>query len=129
MLAVALTISTIVATKALEKGGEKIGEVVVDRTTQLMASLRKHSPETATEIEVSPQELDYPQAVETLRDLAEREPQVAQLLQELVVAAKADPNSKLSNFVSEQSTVYNTGKLAENIKNVFQGNTIIGGTF
>ncbi|MDJ1182205.1 hypothetical protein [Roseofilum casamattae] len=129
MLAAALALSTIVATKALERTGQRIGDAVVDRSSQVMDSLRSHSPETATAIEAAPQNLDYPQVVETLKTLAENNPEVAQLFEELIAAAKADPNPKLSNFVSEQPTVYNAGKLAENIKNVFQGNTIIGGHF
>ncbi len=129
ILAAALAISTIITTKALEKTGEKVGEAVMDRTAQVIASLRHKSPETAAAIELSPKNLDYPQTVETLKALADRDLQFAQLLQELVAAAQTDPNPKLSNFISQQPTVYNAQKLADNIKNVFQGNTIIGGTF
>ncbi|MDI9639542.1 hypothetical protein QM565_27935 [Geitlerinema splendidum] len=129
ILAAALAISTIITTKALEKTGEKVGEAVIDRTDRVLASLRNKSPETVTAIEVSPEKLDYPRTVETFKALADRDLQFAQLLQELVAAAQTDPNPKLSNFISQQPTVYNAQKLADNIKNVFQGNTIIGGTF
>ncbi|MEG4231828.1 hypothetical protein QUA40_06910 [Microcoleus sp. Pol11C3] len=129
LLAAALAISTILSTKALEKAGEKLGETVIERSGKVLASLRNKSPETVTAIEFAPAELDYAKTVETLKIEADRDPQFAKLLQELVAAAQTDPNPKLSNFISQQPTVYNAQKLADNIKNVFQGNTIIGGTF
>jgi len=129
LLAAALAISTILSTKALEKAGEKLGETVIERSGKVLASLRNKSPETVTAIEFTPAELDYAKTVETLKIEADRDPQFAKLLQELVAAAQTDPNPKLSNFISQQPTVYNAQKLADNIKNVFQGNTIIGGTF
>ncbi|HLO51481.1 MAG TPA: hypothetical protein VK211_23915 [Kamptonema sp.] len=129
LLAAALAISTIISTKALEKTGEKLGEAVIDRSGKFLASLRNKSPEIVTAIEITPAEIDYAQAVETVKMEAERDPQFAQLLQELLIAAQTDPNSKLSNFLSQQPTVYNAHKLAENIKNLFQGNTFINNTF
>ncbi|MEG4229142.1 hypothetical protein QUA35_23675 [Microcoleus sp. N9_B2] len=129
ILTPALAIGIILTTKALEKGGEKLGEAVIERTGKVMASLRNKSPETVSAIEIAPAELDYAKTVEIIKNEAERDPQFAKLLQELVAAAKNDPNPKLSNIISQQPTVYNAQKLADNIKNVFQGNTIIGGTF
>jgi hypothetical protein len=126
-LATALALSTILSTKALEKAGEKLGEAVIERIGKVLTSLRNKSPETVTAIEMAPAELDYAQTVATFKNEADRDPQFAKLLQELVAAAKTEP--KLSNFISQQPTVYNVQKLADNIKNVFQGNTIIGGTF
>jgi len=129
ILTAALAITTILTTKALEKGGEKLGEAVIERSGKVLASLRNKSPETVSAIEIAPAELDYAKTVETIKLEADRDPQFAKLLQELVAAAQTDPNPKLSNFISQQPTVYNAQKLADNIKNVFQGNTIIGGTF
>ncbi|MBW4683145.1 MAG: hypothetical protein KME19_24130 [Microcoleus vaginatus WJT46-NPBG5] len=129
LLAAALAISTIITTKALEKTGEKLGEAVLDRSGKVLASLRNKSPEIVTAIEIAPAEIDYAQAAETVKKEAERDPHFAQLLQDLVAAAQTDPNPKLSNFVSQQPSVYNAQKLADNIKNVFQGNTFNGGTF
>ncbi len=129
ILTAALAIGTILTTKALEKGGEKLGEAVVDRSGKVLASLRNKSPETVTAIEIAPAELDYAKTLETIKFEADRDPQFAKLLQELVAAAQTDPNPKLSNLISQQPTVYNAQKLADNIKNVFQGSTIIGGTF
>jgi len=127
LLTAALAIYTILSNKALEKAGNKLGEIVIERSGKVLASLRNKSPETVTAIECDPAELDYAKTVETLKIEADRDPQFAKLLQELVAAAQTDP--KLSNFISQQPTVYNAQKLADNIKNVFQGNTIIGGTF
>jgi hypothetical protein len=129
ILTAALAITTILTTKALEKGGEKLGEAVIERSGKVLASLRNKSPETVSAIEIAPAELDYAKTVETIKLEADRDPQFAKLLQELVAAAQTDPNPKLSNFISQQPTVYNAQKLADYIKNVFQCNTIIGGTF
>ena len=129
MLAMALGVSTIIGTKALEKAGEKLGEAVIEKAGDVMITLRDKSPETAEEIEKSPSQIDFVKTLEKIQPLVEKDPVLAKQLADLVEVAKNDPNSKLSNFMAQQPTVYNAGKLAENIKNVFQGNTIIGGTF
>ena len=124
-----MAITTILTTKALEKGGEKLGEAVIERSGKVLASLRNKSPETVSTIEIAPAQLDYAKTVEIIKNEADRDPQFAKLLQELVAAAKTDPNPKLSNFISQQPKVDNDPKLADNIKNFFQGNTIINPIF
>jgi hypothetical protein len=58
---------------------------------------------------------------------------VAQKIQKLVATIEKEP--LLQDLVNKlksqtyQPTVINSQKLADEIKNVFQGNTIIGGTF
>ena len=126
MLAMALGVLTIVGNKALEKGGEKFGEAVIEKAGDVMTSLRGKSLETAEEIEKSPSQIDYVKILEKIQPLVEKDPVLAKQLADLVEVAKNDPNSKLSHFMAQQPTVYNAGKLAENIKNVLQGNTFNG---
>lgn len=132
----AIAIGTVIATKALEKTGEKVGEALWDKTAQFLVTLKKHSPNTVVAIEKAPsQPLDYGKAVLEVESAAKANPEVNQAVQELVVAAKADPKvaSRVqeleTNINSQPANVINNTKLAEEIKNVFQGNTIIGGTF
>ncbi|MDF5725791.1 MAG: hypothetical protein PUP91_36160 [Rhizonema sp. PD37] len=132
----AIAIGTVIATKAVEKTGEKVGETLWNKTGEFLVTLKKHSPHTVVAIEKAPsQPLDYGKAVLEVESAAKANPEVDQAVQELVVAAKADPKiaSKVkqleTNINSQPATVINNTKLAEEIKNVFQGNTIIGGTF
>ncbi|MHC5673084.1 hypothetical protein [Nostoc sp.] len=50
----AIAIGTVIATKALEKTGEKVGETLWDKTGKFLASLEKQSPGTITVIEKVP---------------------------------------------------------------------------
>ncbi|MHC5862792.1 hypothetical protein [Nostoc sp.] len=132
----AIAIGTVIATKALEKTGEKVGETLWDKTSQFLVTLKKHSPNTVVAIEKAPsQPLDYGSAVLEVESAAIAHPEVNLAVQELVAAAKADPKvaSRVqeleTNINSQSATVINNTKLAETIKNVFQGNTIIGGNF
>ncbi|MBP5973937.1 hypothetical protein HW132_14625 [Brasilonema sp. CT11] len=133
----AIAIGTVIATKALEKTGEKVGETLWNKTGEFLVTLKKHSPHTVVAIEKVPsQPLDYGKAVLEVESAAIANPEVNLAVQELVAAAKTDPKiaSKVlqqleTNINSQPATVINNTKLAEEIKNVFQGNTIIGGTF
>ncbi len=133
----AIAIGTVIATKALEKTGEKVGETLWDKTGQFLVTLKKHSPHTVVAIEKAPsQPLDYSKAVLEVESAAIANAEVNLAVQELVAAAKADPKvaSRVqeeleTNINSQPANVINNTKLAEAIKNVFQGNTIIGGNF
>ena len=88
----AIAIGSVVATKALEKTGEKVGEALWDKTGRFLVTLKKHSPHTITEIEKVPeQQLDYGKAVAEVESAARADSEVNQAMQELVVAAKVDP--------------------------------------
>ena len=132
----AIAIGTVIATKTLEKTGEKVGETLWDKIGKFLTSFKARSPETVTAIEKALEEpFDYEKAVLKVESVAKADPEVNEAVQELVVAAKAD--RKLGSKVQELETkinsqpanVVNNTKLAEEIKNVFQGNTIIGGQF
>ena len=132
----ALAVGSVIATKALEKTGEKVGEVLIDKIGKFIESLKEQSSTAVTVIERALEEpLDYGEAVIQVESAAQANPKVNQAMQELAAAAKADPKvaSKVqkleTNLNNQPGGVTNYTKLAEIIKNVFRGNTIIGGTF
>ena len=127
----AIAIGSVVATKALEKTGEKVAETLWQQTGNFLNSLRNESPDTVTAIEKAPEQpLDYGKAVLEIEAAAKANPEVAQRMQELVAMVETEP--LLKNLVdsiksqTQQPTVINSQKLAEQIKNVFQGNTFTG---
>lgn len=132
-----IAVGTIVATKALEKTTEKGTEILLDKAGKFLVTLKKYSPHTVVAIEkASQQPLDYGKAALEVESAAKVNPEVNQAVQELVAAAKADPKvaSKVqdlleTNINPQSANVINNTKLANEIKNVFQGNTIIGGNF
>ena len=127
----AIAIGSVVATKALEKTGEKVAETLWQQIGNFLNSLRKESPDTVTAIEKAPEQpLDYGKAVLETEAAAKANPEVAQRMQELVAMVETEPLLKdLVNSIksqTQQPTVINSQKLAEQIKNVFQGNTFTG---
>ena len=42
----AIAVGSVIATKALEKTGEKVGEALWDKTGKFLVTLNKHSPHT-----------------------------------------------------------------------------------
>ncbi|WP_424100003.1 hypothetical protein [Moorena producens] len=135
----ATAIVTLIVTKAFEKTGETLGEKVLEKAGKLMTLLKEKFPKVdAAIMRAEQQPLDAGEAqLDTvvageIEAAAEKDPEVAKAVNELAEEAKADPNPKLiqtiksmENKVNSQSpTVQNFTKLAEEIKAVFQGNTI-----
>lgn len=111
----AIAIGTVIATKALEKTGEKIGEALWDKTGQFLVTLKKHSPDTVVAIEkAQEQPLDYGKAVVEVESAAKAHAEVHQAVQELAAAAKAEPNPRLNEILA----MPNLQKLAEKIGQV-----------
>lgn len=111
----AIAIGSIIATKALEKTGEKVGEALWDKTGKFLVTLKKHSPYTVAAIEKAPdQPLDYGKALLEVESAAQANPEVAQAAQELAAAAKAEPNPKLAEILA----MPNLEKLADKIGQV-----------
>lgn len=129
----ATAIAATIMTKFWEKTGEKLGEKVFTESEKFLGALKKRSPETATAIEKAPEQpLDYGQAVLEVQTLAERDFEIAEVIQALVLAAEEEPNAKLTSITQEiinalrnqQPTVQNAGKLAEKIGIVVQGGSV-----
>lgn len=110
----AIAIGSVVATKALEKTGEKVGEALWDKTGKFLVTLQKHSPHTITAIEKVPEQpLDYVKAVAEAESAARAYPEVNQAMEEVTAVAKADTNPKIAEIVN----MPNLQKLADKIAN------------
>ncbi|BAZ70468.1 hypothetical protein NIES4106_52620 [Fischerella sp. NIES-4106] len=111
----AIAIGSVVATKALEKTGEKVGEALWDKTGQFIVKLRKQSPQIVAAIEKAPEQpLDYGKALLEVEAAAKADPEVAQAVQELATAAKAETNPKFAEILA----MPNLAKLADKIGQV-----------
>ncbi|BAY94451.1 MULTISPECIES: hypothetical protein [unclassified Tolypothrix] len=111
----AIAIGATIATKALEKTGENVGQAVWDKTGEFIVKLRKHSPQTVVAIEKAPdQPLDYGKAVLEVESATQANPELAQAAQELATAAKAETNPKFAEIMATP----NLTKLADKIGQV-----------
>lgn len=129
----AIAVATIIATKALEKTGENIGEIFWDKSQQFITTLNKDAPETAKALKRAPEQpLDYGQAVLEVETATRKNPELAQASQELIAAAEAESNLKVieilkkikETLTTQQPTIQNLGKLADKINNLNQAQTI-----
>ncbi|NEP36501.1 MULTISPECIES: hypothetical protein [unclassified Moorena] len=138
LAAAVVAISTVLATKALEKTGENVGQVVWDQTNQFVESLRNQSPDTVMAIEQAPEQaLDYAKVALEVEAAAKQNPEVAQSIERLVttVDAEALPNleeilEKITKALESHQAIRENYNL-ENVKNfakrdINQGNTNIG---
>ncbi|MBH8573674.1 hypothetical protein I8752_11720 [Nostocaceae cyanobacterium CENA369] len=108
----AIAVGSILATKALEKTGEQIGETLWNKTGQFLVTLKKQSPHIVAAIEKAPEQpLDYGKVITEVESAAKVNPEVAQAAQELAQAAKAEPNPKLAEILA----MPNLEKLADKI--------------
>jgi hypothetical protein len=109
LITAAIAVSSVVATKALEKTGEKVGEALWDKTGQFLLKLKKQSPHTVTAIEKAPdQPLDYGKAVLEVESAAKADPEIAQAAQELAAAAKAESNPNLTEVIRDITEALNS---------------------
>lgn len=109
-LTIAMAIATVLATKALEKMGENLGDAVTERVDKFRSLLKHESPDTASAIELAPEQpLDYGQAMLEVQSAGDRNEELKQILMELAAAATTNP--KLAQTV--QPTIQNFSKLLE----------------
>ena len=98
----AIAIGTVIATKAVEKTGEKVGETLWNKTGEFLVTLKKHSPHTVVAVEKAPsQPLDYGKVVLEVESAAIAHPQVNQAMQELVAEAKTNPPLNLDQALQD----------------------------
>ncbi len=123
------TIATIIATKALEKPGEKLGEGAIELGKRLLSLLKDKDRGTATAIEQAPMQLESQQ----VKALSQRLEQAAMAHPEIkVVAEELAANPKARQVVealtriaqSEGSTVINPGKIGIQISGGYAPVTI-----
>ena len=109
---VAIAVATLLATKALEKIGENIGDTLYNKTQQFSEMLKQRLPGTFAAIEKAPEQpLNYGQAVLEIETAAKTDPNISQVIQELVAAAKAEQNPKIADILATP----NLEKLADKI--------------
>ena len=109
---VAIAVATLLATKALEKIGENIGDTLSRKTQQFLELLKQRLPGTFAAIEQAPEQpLNYGQAVLEIETAAKTDPNISQVIQELVAAAKAEQNPKIADILATP----NLEKLADKI--------------
>ena len=108
----AIAVATLLATKALEKIGENIGDTLTHKTQQFSELLKQRLPGTFAAIEKAPEQpLNYGQAVLEIETAAKTDPNISQVIQELVAAAKAEQNPKIADILATP----NLEKLADKI--------------
>jgi ABC-type uncharacterized transport system ATPase component len=100
----AIAVATLLATKALEKIGENIGDTLYNKTQQFSELLKQRLPGTFAAIEKAPAVLEIETAAKT-------DPNISQVIQELVAAAKAEQNPKIADILATP----NLEKLADKI--------------
>jgi hypothetical protein len=108
----AIAVATVLATKALEKIGENIGDTLTHKTQQFLELLKQRLPGTFAAIEQAPEQpLNYGEAVLEIETAAKTDPNISQVIQELVAAAKAAQNPKIADILATP----NLEKLADKI--------------
>ncbi|WP_293102969.1 hypothetical protein [Moorena sp. SIO3I6] len=131
LAAAVVAIATVLATKALEKTGENVGQVVWDQTNQFLESLKNQYPDTVMAIEQAPgQPLDYAKVVLEVEAAAKQNPEVAQAIEGLVTTVDAEALPNLEKILQEitkaleshqaTSETYNN----ENVKNFAKRNIL-----
>lgn len=127
---VIIAISTMMLQKVFEKTGEVLGEKVTEQSAKLLSSLKQKSPETVSDIESYPDKApNYSRAVVAIEALTSIDPEVAEAVRNLAVAAIEDPDAKLyeplkefvSNLSYQEQTDQSGVKLAEKIGILVQG--------
>jgi hypothetical protein len=130
---VATAIATIFFTKVIEKPGENLGQLLWDKTQNLVARLQGKSEKIAGLLEGSQQQpLDYGEAILELKALADKNPEIAQVIKEVEAEANKESNPQFQQklqevreeadkFKGQQPTIQNLAKLAEKIGVVNQG--------
>lgn len=102
-------IAALVVTKALEKGGEILGEKALEAGGKLLSLLKRKKPETAKAIEsAQEQPLDYGQAVligQQIDEAAKQHPEIAEAVTEVANAVKVPPTI-IQNFTNTVTTNY-----------------------
>jgi hypothetical protein len=130
-----IAVASVLWTKVQEKIGENIGDVLWTAPGKLIELLRQKnkSPLLTSAVEGNePQRLDYGQAVLELKAAADADPEIAQAVVEVEAAVNNNQSEaakeikKLVEQINSHPSVVNNAKLADEIKNFFQGNTFSG---
>lgn len=111
----ATALATVVTTKAIEKVGGNIGEALCKKTTEFLSILKNKLPHAAEQIEqTNEQSFDYQTVLPEIVNLAQGDPQLLQLLNEL--ANLSQSNSLPGNFTQN---IAKANQAAQTINNTF----------
>lgn len=133
---VATAIATIFFNKVIETPGENLGQLLWDKTQNLIAKLKGKSDKILGLLEGSQQQpLDYGAAVLELKALADNNPELAQAIKELEAEANQESNPEFQQKLKEvreeadklqgqEPIIQNLGKLADKINNLNQAQNI-----
>ncbi|OBQ10650.1 hypothetical protein [Anabaena sp. AL09] len=98
----AIAVATVLATKALEKIGENIGDTLSHKTQQFLELLKQRLPGTFAAIEKAPEQpLNYGQAVLEIETAAKTDTNISQVIQELTQLAETNPPKNLAEILKE----------------------------
>ena len=126
----ATAIATIFITKAIEKPGENLGQLLWDKTQNLVARLKGKSDKIAGLLERNRrQPEDYGEAILELKKLAEQNPELAQAIKEVETEANKESNpqfqqqlqeirKEVSKLEDKDVTINNLAKIAETIEKI-----------
>lgn len=93
----ATALGIVLATKAVETIGGKVGDALWSKVNQFLDCLRKESPNTVKKIEeANEQELDSKIILE-VEYLAQNNPKIAQLIEELTILSKTTSLPQIFN--------------------------------
>ncbi|NET66815.1 MAG: hypothetical protein F6K63_21480 [Moorea sp. SIO1G6] len=131
LAAAVVAIATVLGTKALEKTGENVGQVVWNQTNQFLESLRNQSPNTVMAIEQAPEQpLDYAEVVLELETAAKQNPEVAQAMELLVTTVDAEALPNLEEIIQDINKALESHKAKRDNYNIEkvdnQGNFVQG---
>lgn len=98
----ATAIATILFTKVIEKPGEALAQSLWDKTQNLIGRLKGKSDKLTGLLEGSPQQpLDNREVVSELKALADKNPEIAQAIQEIEAEARKITNPQFQPLLQE----------------------------
>ncbi len=133
---VAIAMSTIFSVKASEKTGEKFGEFLSDLVSKSALKLSKKSTLIKNLLQAEEAEpLQISGAILEVKQIADRDPEIAKTISEINTKAKQEPNSQFQSKINQvrleadkldnqQPAIQNLTELANKIGVVNQATTI-----
>lgn len=126
----AIVIASLIATKAFEKTGEKLGEAFTDRLGKFINLVKSKNLPKTQEIQEKSDSVDFNTAVQELEVATQSDHELSTAVLELTQVVESDPKllEKVRNtavLVKDQpSLIQNQTKLAEKIGLVVQGGEV-----
>jgi hypothetical protein len=118
-ITLATIVLTILATKATEKVGEKLGEGAIAQGKKALSVLRRKSPETVLQLEAvkDPEVLDA-EIIEEVKRVATNDPEVKAAIDETLKAVEVETISlQHLTKLAEKIGVVNLGSVAHQTNN------------